>query len=73
LRREDVRSGQAWVGMIGSRTKRAAFEHRLQARGHAAQAIARLRCPIGLPGIQGKEPAIIAIAVIAQLLQDGQA
>lgn len=72
LRREDVRSGQAWVGMIGSRTKRAAFEHRLLARGHDAATLARLQCPIGLPGIQGKEPAIIAIAVIAQLLQGGQ-
>jgi xanthine dehydrogenase accessory factor len=26
-------------------------------------------CPIGLPGITGKEPAVIALAVVAQLLQ----
>ena len=25
-------------------------------------------CPIGLPGIAGKEPAVIAVAVAAQLL-----
>jgi xanthine dehydrogenase accessory factor len=68
LKREDVQSGQAWVGMIGSQTKRAAFEHRLQERGHQPAAIARLNCPLGLPGLRGKEPAVIAIAVLAQLL-----
>jgi xanthine dehydrogenase accessory factor len=30
-------------------------------------------CPIGIPGINGKEPAVIAIAVAAQLLQVWQA
>jgi xanthine dehydrogenase accessory factor len=25
-------------------------------------------CPIGLPGINGKEPAVIALAVVGQLL-----
>ena len=69
LRREDVRQGRAWVGLIGSRTKRAAFEHRLQARGHSPELIARIACPIGLPGIVGKEPAVIAVSVVAQLLQ----
>ena len=33
-----------------------------------AETLARLTCPIGLPDIQGKEPAVIAIAVVAQLL-----
>jgi xanthine dehydrogenase accessory factor len=26
-------------------------------------------CPIGIPGIGGKEPEVIAVAVAAQLLQ----
>ncbi|RZI84333.1 MAG: xanthine dehydrogenase accessory protein XdhC [Rubrivivax sp.] len=69
LRRNDVREGRAWVGLIGSGTKRAAFERRLMARGHAANTVARMACPIGLPGIKGKEPAVIAIAVVGQLLQ----
>jgi xanthine dehydrogenase accessory factor len=30
-------------------------------------------CPIGIPGIAGKQPAVIAIAVAAQLLQVWQA
>lgn len=68
LRRPDVRQGQAWVGLIGSRTKRAAFEHRLAARGHPADVVARMACPIGIDGIAGKAPEVIAVSVVAQLL-----
>lgn len=68
LRRDDVRQGRGWVGLIGSRTKRAAFEHRLMARGHAPEVIARLSCPIGIDGIRGKAPEVIAVSVVAQLL-----
>lgn len=64
-----LRRGDAgFVGMIGSKTKRAKFEHRLSALGFSEQALQRLVCPIGLPGIAGKEPAVIAISVVAQLL-----
>ena len=27
-----------------------------------------MTCPIGLPGIEGKEPEVIAVAAVAQLL-----
>lgn len=54
-----------FVGLIGSNTKRARFLSRLAADGVDA---ARLTCPIGLPGISGREPEVIAIAVLAQLL-----
>ena len=54
-----------FVGLIGSQTKRARFLSRLAADGVDA---ARLTCPIGLPGISGKEPEVIAIATLAQLL-----
>lgn len=54
-----------FVGLIGSRTKRARFLSRLAADNVDA---ARLTCPIGLPGISGKEPEVIAIATLAQLL-----
>ena len=57
-----------YFGLIGSKTKRARFEHRLQARGFDAGLIERMVCPIGLPGIEGKEPEVIAVAVVAQLL-----
>ncbi len=59
----------AFAGLIGSQTKRAKFLHRLQAMGVSDDAIARLTCPIGLPELPGKEPAVIAISVAAQLLQ----
>ena len=65
LRRPDA----GFVGVIGSATKRARFERRLRARGMAEQDVARLVCPIGIEGIAGKEPEMIAVAVIAQLLR----
>jgi xanthine dehydrogenase accessory factor len=58
-----------FVGLIGSRSKWAAFTHRLEARGFAAEELARITCPIGVAGVVGKEPAVIAAAVAAQLLQ----
>jgi xanthine dehydrogenase accessory factor len=65
LRRGDF----AYLGLIGSRTKRARFMHRFEERGVPADALARLTCPIGVAGIAGKEPEVIAVAVVAQLLQ----
>lgn len=62
-------SGPAgFVGLIGSQTKRARFLSRLHADGIDSS---RLVCPIGLPGIVGKEPDVIAIAALAQLLALG--
>jgi xanthine dehydrogenase accessory factor len=58
-----------FLGLIGSKTKRARFEHRLQERGIAPERLARLTCPIGIEGIHGNEPEVIAVAVVAQLLQ----
>ena len=74
LRRGDF----GFFGLIGSKTKRQRFIHRFEALGLPAEAIGRMTCPIGLPGITGKEPAVIAAAVVAQLLlaaaaRDGQA
>ncbi|MGH6931623.1 MAG: xanthine dehydrogenase accessory protein XdhC [Dongiaceae bacterium] len=60
-----------FLGLIGSDTKRARFASRLRAIGIPDQSLARLICPIGLPGLDGKEPATIAVAVAAQLLTIG--
>jgi xanthine dehydrogenase accessory factor len=65
LRRGDF----GYLGLIGSKTKRARFLHRFEQRGIAAEALERLTCPIGVPGIEGKAPEVIAVAVVAQLLQ----
>jgi xanthine dehydrogenase accessory factor len=64
-----LRRGFPFVGLIGSPTKRARFEARFRALGLTEARIRTLACPIGLPGIEGKEPAIIAAATVAQLLQ----
>lgn len=64
LRRPDV----GWFGLIGSKTKRMQFEHRLRERGIASERLADMVCPIGMPGIEGKAPAVIAASVCAQLL-----
>jgi len=59
-------SGAGFVGLIGSATKRARFLSRLAKDEVDA---ARLTCPIGVEGVVGKAPAIIAVAVAAQLMQ----
>jgi xanthine dehydrogenase accessory factor len=58
----------AYLGLIGSQTKRARFLKRLGELGIPAEQLVRLSCPIGLPGIGGKQPAVIAVAIAAQLL-----
>ena len=60
------RGDSAYLGLIGSRTKRTRFERRLRRVGLAPD---RLVCPIGIDGIPGKHPKHIAVAVAAQLLR----
>ncbi|MCC2954164.1 xanthine dehydrogenase accessory protein XdhC [Massilia sp. IC2-477] len=59
---------QDWFGLIGSATKRRQFEHRLRERGVNDARLATMVCPVGIPGIEGKAPAVIAASVAAQLL-----
>ena len=58
-----------FIGLIGSKSKWATFRHRLEARGFTETEIAKVTCPIGVPGVVGKEPEVIAAAVAAQLMQ----
>jgi xanthine dehydrogenase accessory factor len=69
LARQRTQSDLPYIGLIGSQTKWATFRHRLEARGYSAEELAHVTCPIGVPGIDGKEPEVIALAVAAQLLQ----
>jgi len=73
LSRPGSGSSKDWFGLIGSGTKRSQFEARLQERGIDAARINDMVCPIGLPGIEGKAPAVIAASVAAQLLMQWQA
>lgn len=65
LRRGDF----GYCGLIGSGTKRARFVHRFETRGIDAQALKKMTCPIGLSNLKGKEPAVLAISVVAQILE----
>ena len=64
LKRNDF----AYYGMIGSRTKRVKFEHRLRERGFAADVVQRMRCPMGLPEVKGKLPMEIAISIAGEVI-----
>lgn len=63
LRRGDF----AYAGLIGSKVKRRRFEKRF--RQDSVAGVDRLSCPIGVDGVSGKQPAEIAVAVAADLLQ----
>jgi xanthine dehydrogenase accessory factor len=69
LQRLRQRDDLPYVGLIGSRTKWATFRQRLRERGFGEPELAQVTCPIGVPGIRGKQPEVIAVAVAAQLLQ----
>lgn len=69
LLRQRQRADLPFVGLIGSRTKWSSFRQRLLARGFNAQELDHITCPIGIDGITGKQPDVIAVAVAAQLLQ----
>lgn len=62
------RNSFAYLGLIGSNTKRAKFVKRLRNQGISDRDLGRLVCPIGIPGLRSKLPAVIAVAAMAQLL-----
>jgi xanthine dehydrogenase accessory factor len=69
LKRQKARGDLPFIGLIGSKTKWATFRHRLEERGFSKQELGQVTCPIGLAGIKGKQPEVIAVSVAAQLLQ----
>ena len=60
--------GTGYLGLIGSRTKRARFFSRLRADGFSDETLARLTCPIGIPELHDKAPEVIAVSVATDLL-----
>lgn len=63
------RTDFAYFGLIGSKTKRAKFEHRMVEHGVERARLPEMTCPMGVAGITDKAPAMIAVAIVAQLLQ----
>ena len=69
LKRQRERADLRYIGLIGSKTKWATFRHRLEQRGFTDDELSHVTSPIGVAGVVGKEPEVIAVAVAAQLLQ----
>jgi xanthine dehydrogenase accessory factor len=64
-----ARDDAAYVGMIGSRTKRISFGRWLRQAEGARPDTARLVCPIGAAGRPDKRPEVIAAFVAVEILQ----
>lgn len=62
-----LRRDAAYVGMIGSDTKRVRFLRHLRQEGHAPDLAAPLVLPIGGTGLRDKRPAVIAALVAAEV------
>lgn len=56
-----------FLGLIGSKTKKARFESRLR-QHFPIELVQRIQCPIGIIAMSSKLPAAIAVSAVAQLL-----
>ncbi|MGE7367955.1 xanthine dehydrogenase accessory protein XdhC [Neorhizobium sp. NPDC001467] len=63
-----ARKDLAYIGMIGSATKRAAFAHWLEREGESRSLLSNLTLPIGGRLVRDKRPEVIAALVAAELL-----
>jgi xanthine dehydrogenase accessory factor len=63
------RTNAAYVGMIGSATKRARFHRYFKVEGGDPALLTRLVCPIGGDSVHDKRPEVIAALTAAELLR----
>jgi xanthine dehydrogenase accessory factor len=63
-----MRGDFSYFGLIGSKTKRVKFEHRLRQRGFDAAVLQRMRCPMGLAEVKGKLPIEIAVSIAGEVI-----
>ncbi|MEZ2405317.1 xanthine dehydrogenase accessory protein XdhC [Bosea sp. OAE752] len=64
-----ARGDAAYVGMIGSATKRARFEASFLRAGGRRETLSRLTCPIGGSDVDDKRPEVIAALTAAELVR----
>ena len=64
LARQDL----AFIGLIGSHSKATSFRRRLKADGVTETVSDRLVSPIGRDGPPGKEPGVIALAALSEVM-----
>ncbi len=57
-----------FIGCIGSNKKAQFFHHRLKQQGATEEQLKKLTMPIGLPQINGKQTAVIAASIVAQIM-----
>jgi len=63
-----IRSGAAYVGMIGSRKKNATVFQHLEEQGISAQELKKVHAPIGID-IGAQTPEEIAVSIMAEIIQ----
>ena len=66
---EALRRGCRYVGAVGSRKTQGDRRARLREAGVDAEALARLRGPVGLD-LGGREPAETALAILAEVVAE---
>ncbi|BAP78624.1 xanthine dehydrogenase accessory factor XdhC [Pseudomonas sp. MT-1] len=62
------RNDFTYYGLIGSKSKRAKFEHRLRDRGFQPERVQRMRCPMGIAEVKGKLPIEIAVSIAGEVI-----
>ena len=62
-----LKSGAFFIGALGSRKSQAARLQRLAALGHAPEALARIRGPVGL-ALGAVSAAEIALSIVAEIV-----
>jgi xanthine dehydrogenase accessory factor len=62
------RNDFTYYGLIGSKSKRAKFEHRLRDRGFQPERVQRMRCPMGIAEVKGKLPVEIAVSIAGEVI-----
>lgn len=63
-----IRSGAAYIGMIGSRKKNTTIFQRLAKKGISQEELKKVHAPIGID-IGAQTPEEIAVSIIAQIIQ----
>jgi xanthine dehydrogenase accessory factor len=62
-----------YIGVIGSKTKRARFLKRLKTRGLSDSVLSTMVCPVGVTTIKSKLPAAIAAGIVVDLIARDEA